>query len=304
MRRAQMIMLIAVMAVLGISGAAQALVVSGGVNGQVGVAPVPGSVTVSSQAGSCSDPWLAADLGGPNVPLGGLCWHSGGSVLHGAETFAITWGPIRYDWATTRDYLEQYLRNVADSSNTLGSPYAVATQYQAANRHLYGGGCIDFGSTGGSTCRFPNAVLPAPGRDFPTAKGCPSDPKTKNLSYDPVGQGADPLTGKIPNCYLLTDSDIQHELSQMISDMGLVGRTQSGYTPLLAFMTPPGVEVCLDDNKTWCSAHSDAASTFCSYHSFLKAGNESVAYVVQPWTAYTDCDPTNMQNLPTPPTAQ
>jgi len=301
MRRAWLTLLITSVSLLGGAGAAQALVVTSGASGHVGVAPVPGSVTLPAQSGTCPDPWLSSDLGGPNMAPGGLCFHNQpNSVLPATETFAITWDQTRHDWSTTRDYLEQFLRDVADSSNTLGSPYAVTPQYKetpnglsAGNKHLYGGGCIDYGVVGESTCRFPNAVVGAQGRDFNgscTASG---------TSYDPVDTSAS--LRQISNSVCLTDGDVQGEVVHMVNDMGLIGRLQPGYQPLLVLMTPPGVDVCVDG--TWCSANSTAKSKFCSYHSFVTVGNQQVAYAVQPWTPFTDCDPTNLQlaNDPTPP---
>ena len=61
--------------------------------------------------------------------LAGRRCDSANAVMHGNETFAITWDPRRWDWATTRDYVEQYLRDVADGSGTFTSPYAVTSQY-------------------------------------------------------------------------------------------------------------------------------------------------------------------------------
>ena len=133
MRRALMIMVLALAALLGLAGGAQALVLSGGASGHVGVATLPGT-PIPTVSGSCQDPWLFTDLGGPILPDGSLCFHAGGSVLHGTETFAITWDPIRYDWATTRDYLEGFLKNVANGSHTLTSPYAVTHAVQG-RRH-------------------------------------------------------------------------------------------------------------------------------------------------------------------------
>jgi hypothetical protein len=304
MRRAWLIIMTTAAALLGVSSAAQALVLSAGGSGHVGVAPVPGT-TVPSQSGTCTDPWLAQDLGGPNLPLGALCWHGqANSVLPATETFAVTWDPTRHDWATTRDYLEGFLKNVAGASGSLGSPYAVTTQYRespngipAGNKHLYGGGCIDYGVVGQSTCRFPNAVVPAAGRDFPSSQTC----KVSGASYDPVDSSAS--GNALTNSVCLTDADIQAELTHMVNDMGLIARTQYGYQPLLALMTPPGVEVCVDGAGTWCSANSTAKSQFCSYHSYVTVGGQQVAYVVQPWTAYTNCDPTEIPALPNPPSA-
>ena len=149
--------------------------------------------------------------------------------------------------------------------------------------------------TGEATCRFPNAVLPAPGRNYPNPQNC----TPSGASYDPTdptASGAD-----ITNSVCLLDSDIQPELRQMVTDMGLIGRTQSGYTPLLAVMLPPGVEVCVDGG-TWCSVNSAAAQQFCSYHSYLSVDGHQIAYSVLPWSAYTTCDPVNVPALRPNPT--
>ena len=262
----------------------------------VGVALVPGTrgnlatagvPTVSSSA-PCSDPWLSSDLGGPLLPPDGLCWNGGGAtpsnaVIHGNETFAITWDATqpRSYWAATRDYVEQFLKDVADGTGTLSSPYAVTTQYsdqggRAANASKYGGGCIDYGNPGGSACQFGNTIGTGPGNPYPTSRGC-----------------------TVPNASVcLTDSQVQTELATMITNMGLVGRTQPGYTPLLVLLTPSGVTTCLGANSSLCSANSGASARFCSYHSHVEVGGTNFAYVVQPWTVHTACDE---PKLPLPP---
>ncbi len=116
-----------------------------------------------SSSGPCTDPWLSADLGGPSLANWGICYR-GGSVMHKNETFALTWdAPTRTAhsayWSLTRGYVEQFLRDVADSSGSLNSPYAVTPQYhdssgRAQNASVYGGGCIDYGSVGGSACEY------------------------------------------------------------------------------------------------------------------------------------------------------
>src|SRR5579884_49950 len=117
-----------------------------GVLGSVGV-PYVGS------SGQCADPALTPDLVLPDT---GLCWH-GGPVLHRNESFALTWDPTRSYWSGTRSYVEQFLRDVANGSGTLTSPFALTSQYsdghtvrtpyrdwqgRAQNESVYGGGCI------------------------------------------------------------------------------------------------------------------------------------------------------------------
>jgi hypothetical protein len=265
---------------------AQALVVSDQGN-TYGVALVPGTRGDLAKAGTpavtssapCQDPWLAPDLRGPGLPNAGLCYH-GGAVMHGNETFAMTWDPNRTYWATTRNYVEQYLRDVADGSGTLSSPYAVTGQYRdaggrAANDSLYGGGCIDYGFVGGSACRFPNAIKTGAGRDYP-ASDCPVPPTSNNTC--------------------LTDDKLKIELTNMITDMQLVNHIQPGHTPLLVLLTPPGVETCFDSSGKLCSANSASTAQFCSYHSHLNVGGTEFAYVVQPWTAGTSCDDLNVSS--------
>src|SRR5947209_10739716 len=75
-----------------------------------GVAMEPGSSLPAGMAvtasGTCSDPQLAYT---PDLSFAGgsspLCWR-GGTVMHGNETFALTWDPYRRYWAGTRGYVE------------------------------------------------------------------------------------------------------------------------------------------------------------------------------------------------------
>src|SRR5947208_1036749 len=134
MRRPLTILLASLAALFATASAAQAVMVSVG-GSQYGVALVPGTdrvaagvTTAPAPGGSPCDPWLAPDLAFP-TPVSGLCWH-GGPVMRSNQTFDLTWDPIRSDWATTRDYVEQFLRDVANGSGTLTSPYAVTTQYR------------------------------------------------------------------------------------------------------------------------------------------------------------------------------
>jgi PKD domain len=234
------------------TSAAQAIVVND--NGtEAGVAllpstrgtPLPSGVTAVTATGSCNDPWLSTDLGGPSIH-GGLCYRGGG-VMHENETFALTWDQPRAYWSQTRGYVEQFLRDVADSSGSLNTPYAVTTQYRdqggrAQNASVFGGGCIDYGSTGGSACEFGNPT--GAGHDYPS-NGC-----------TPGGNSFIAMSLIMWNEDCLTDAQLQGELSTMIAQTGILGRTKPGYTPLVTLLLPPGVVACLDASDTLCSANN------------------------------------------------
>lgn len=276
-----------------VSSGAQAVVLNMGAAGKAGVALVPGSsvsgLPVATSTSSCNDPWLSSDLGGPTVPPGGLCFN-GGSVMHRNETFALTWDPSRMYWSTTRDVVEQFMKDVANGSGTLSSPYALTSQYndaggRAANDSKYGGGCIDYGVP--APCLLGTNEATLHGNPYP-ASGCP------------VTGGSYIYPGNTPNTTCLTDAQIQAELQAMVSRLQSVGNVVSGYSPMIVLLTPPGVEVCLDSAGTVCSSNSSATNQFCSYHSELTSSN--FAYVVQPWTAYTQCDEPKLPKLSANPT--
>jgi PKD domain len=211
-----------------------------------GVNAVPGS--------GCTDPWLSFDLGGPSMPDAGLCYR-GGSVIHKNETFALTWdSPQTSPWALhnyfsqTHGYVERFMRDVADASGSAGSPFAVTPQYndaggRAQNASVFGGGCTDLGGTGGASCEFGGVT--AAGHDFP-ASACPSGHGDSFVDTNIVVQ----------NDVCVTDAQIQSELQSMISQTGIIGRTQPGYTPLVSLLLPPGVVSCLDTSGTVCSANN------------------------------------------------
>jgi hypothetical protein len=304
MRRFTLIILTLVASLLS-AASAQAVVVTDAGN-TAGVALVPGSslpagVTAVTAGGPCSDPFLAADLGGPVMGAGGLCYH-GGPVVHRNEIFALTWDPQRAYWQTTRGYVEQFLGNVANGSGSLASPFAETPQYQdasgrALNASKYGGGCVDFGVTGGATCRFGSSNSSVAGTNYPTSGNCP----TTGQSWIFTGS-----SGFGANFTCVTDAQIQSELSTVISETGILGLTQPGYTPVVTLLTPPGVETCLDSAGTLCSANSTASGLFCSYHSQVNVGGTEVTYVVQPWTPYSpkgsasQCDESGLPPLKNP----
>jgi PKD domain len=243
-----------------------------------------------TSSGPCHDPALPPDL---ILRPGGLCWH-GGPVVHRNETFAFTWDSGRAYWQTTRNYMEQFLGDVADGSGTFTSPYAITGGYsnasgRAANSALYGGRCIDFGHAGGSACKFGSINGSGPGHGYPGSGGC----LASGTSY-----------GSATNVACLTDVQIQDEIKTMVQQTVMLGRVAKGYTPIVVILTPTGVEDCLDAGGTVCSANSNALAQFCSYHSQVEVGGADVAYVVQPWTPYTSCDEPDVPDLPTNPTPQ
>lgn len=285
--------LMCIVSMMAVASGAQAIVV----NDQgttAGVALVPGSslpagVTAVTSNPPCVDPALSLDLsfGGQLhvLPNNGLCYH-GGPVMHANETIAEVWDPKPHsDYAS--QYVEQFLRDVADASGSLGSPYSVTTQYtdgggRAGNASLYGGG-YDTSATG-----------------YP-ANGCSP---TGNWHYYLTSNGMYIDAPPYPqNDVCLTDAQLQSELRAMVAQEGLVGHIQPGYSPLLVFLMPPGVEVCLDSAATLCSANSNAAAVggqFCSYHSQVAVGGQTFGYVVQPWTSQTSCDEPDSPKFPTP----
>ena len=236
-----------------------------------------GIPTVTSSM-TCSDPALTSDF---TLPSEGLCAH-GGPVAHANETFALVWDPHPHaDYAAP--YVEQFLRDAADGSGGLGSPFSIATQYsdaggRAANSSLYGGG-YDFAA------------------GYP-ANGC-TVTGTHHYASTPGG------LVDIPNDICLTDAQIKTELQSMVTQNGIIGRTQPGHTPVLVLLTPPGVETCLDASGNLCSANSDPthapgsvanpAPQFCSYHSQVNVGGTVLDYVVQPWSTQTPCDEPDAQ---------
>lgn len=242
--------------------------------------------------GPCIDPNLSSDFGS-SLPINGLCWHNG-SVIHQNETFALTWDPDRRYWETTRNYIEQFLSDVAAGSGSGSSPFALTSQYtdssgRAKNQSVFGGGCIDYGDPGGYTCEWGDTNGNGEGNNYPS-NGC--TPTGTNEFAETAYGGLDAS----PNDICLTDAQIKDELdgagsfAGMIPLSGMLSRVKSGYTPVVDVLTPPGVEVCLDSAGTLCSANGGSSVQFCSYHSQVNVNGTEVAYVVQPWTAETGCD--------------
>ena len=292
-------------------------------NGPASPGVLPVGLQVPNPSGSCYDPSLAPDLTWQTTGLvSPLCYH-GGAVLPGNETYALTWDPDRRYWATTKQYVEQFLSDVGAASGSFGSPFAVTPQYmgsngRAGNVSLYAGGCTDYGnptndpSQGGYSCQFGANRSSGTGYNYPI-----DDPNighndctaTGTNSWGPTPNG--PLGTGASDDVCLTDGDIKAELQRMLPQMGLPGgnAVKSGIQlqPLVDVLLPSGVEVCLDPAGHVCSANSDSASTqaqFCSYHSQVQLGNREVTYVVQPWTAHLGqgigCDDSDAPNITLP----
>ena len=313
MRRMMLIAFTFVVVSLLGTASAGAVVIDMPGSGRYGVTLVPGarptlaanSITTVTPPPPCADPWLPSDF---ILHDYALCYE-GGPVVHKNETFMVSWDPHRLDWQSTRNYMEQYLKDVATgsaSSGTVefGSPYALSSQYHdAGGRALYdsryGGGCVDFGQPGGSACKFASAVATGPGHSD-LGSDCPAGGGTDSFFQFPDGS-----FNNGPNGYCITDDQIRSEVAAMVSDMGLLGRTQLGYTPLIVLRTPDGVVDCLDAAGKVCSANGASPVPFCSYHAQVSVGSTIVDYVVQPWSAsgfsyHTGCDDPGPPDWPNP----
>jgi PKD domain len=268
--RRYLLIALSLMIPLTAAGNAQAVVVNdGGTIAGVSIVPItrsdpfPTGVSAVTSGGSCNDPWLSSDLGGPLLSSGALCYR-GGPVINKNETFALTWDQQRAYWSGTRGYAERFLRDVADGSGKLSSPFAVTQQYngsansqypagggRAENTSTYGGGCIDNGTVGGSACDFGASSVNGAGHDFP-ANAC----KPSGGSFGGAGSAT-------TNTTCLSDAQLQGELQTMIQQTGIASRTSPGYTPLVTLLMPPGVVTCLDAPGSGvtgklCSANGDS----------------------------------------------
>src|ERR1700733_9192198 len=168
---------------LAVAASTQAVVINdSGTDYGVALVPgtnLPGNVPAVTSSGTCTDPSLSPDLQWLTTGLvSPLCYH-GGSVLPENETYVLTWDPDRRYWATTRQFVEQFLSDVATSSGGLGSPFAITPQYtmdngnvSAQNKSVFAGGCIDYGTSAGSpsgyTCQFGANRPSGTGNDYPS----------------------------------------------------------------------------------------------------------------------------------------
>jgi hypothetical protein len=273
-----------------------------GTSGDLAAAGVP----VVTAGPSCSDPWLAADLWRGvqyGLPLGALCYQ-GGQVLHANETVDVTWDPLRRYWQDTKQYMERFLRNVADASGSLSSPFALTTQYRdgtgrAGDQSRYGGGCIDFGNPGGYTCTLGDGAGSGTGANYPN--GGVGDCASMISGDSAPAMLPDGAYGSIANDVCLTNGDIRAEVASIVSSTNFEHLHLPGYTPVVDVLLPAGVEVCLDSSGSLCSANGSTkavAARFCSYHAWTAVDGVQVPYVVQPWTSGTACDEPGAPAIP------
>lgn len=225
-----------------------------------GISPVTSTGTCADPAAGGEPDILSAGSWPLSAPAKPLCWH-GGPVMHANETFALEWegqSPNTY-WSTTKAYVQNYLSDVAGNSGQLDSPYADTTQYwdgataqnRAANSSIFGGGCDDNGT---AKCKFGSITGSGPGNPLPSSSDCPV---TGDNIWGGLAGGGEPQT--IQNNLCVTDSDIQHEVTSLIANDGLIQYTRPGHTPLVTVLTAPGVDVCLDGTGALCSANARLA---------------------------------------------
>ena len=278
-RRLILVIASALLASMAIAASAQAVLVND--NGtEYGVALTPNTTLPAglqvSTSGSCNDPSLAPDLSWATIgDVSPLCYH-GGSVLTSNETYVLTWDPDRRYWATTRQYVEQFLSDVASASGTFGSPFALLPQYtetvngqlvHAQNKSVFAGGCVDYGNNSGGqtgyTCQFGANAPSGTGNNYPT-NGC--TPSGTNVWYGddngPLGDEPNPASNDV----CLTDAQIKTELQDMLPQMGLPGGNRPGISRwstccsqrvLRCALTPPATSA----RPTALRARSSAVTT-------------------------------------------
>ncbi|MBV8430106.1 MAG: PKD domain-containing protein [Solirubrobacterales bacterium] len=274
-------------------------------------------IPLVNSTGPCADPAASTEpdilqagswpLSAPTQPI---CWHSG-PVMHSNETFALEWegqAPNTY-WSTVKNYVHNFLSDVAAASGGLNTPYAITTQYwdgpsvqdRAANSSVFGGGCDDNGT---ANCKFGSITGSGAGNPLPSpndANNCEVGKVTGNNVWGGT-YGGGPAT--IPNNLCITDSEIKGEVTSLIDNDGLIKYTEPGHTPLVTVLTPPGVVVCLDQAGTLCSANgrltppaptlTPAASNQNTTTQQIPAGS---------WNVVLTYDTTSGETLPSAPTS-
>ena len=153
-RRLVLALTCTVLASLAVVASAQAIVVNDD-GTEAGVALVPNARQVGStttgylngagisrvtSSGTCQDPAASTEpdiLSAGSWPLSvapysaqPICWQ-GGPVMHANETFTLEWEgqSPKTTGRPTKTYVQNFLRDVADSSGQLVNPYSDTTQY-------------------------------------------------------------------------------------------------------------------------------------------------------------------------------
>ena len=167
-----------------------------------------------------------------------LLYHSG-PVIHANTVYAIYWVPSGYSVSSGYESLiNRFFSDVAADSGKTSNVYFSDTQYYDT---------VNGDVSGQSTFAGPVSDSDA----FPS-NGC-RDRYTK---------------------VCLTDSQLQHEISHVISTHGL----PTGLGTVYFLFTPKAVGSCYGS--------SCAYSYFCAYHSWIGSGNTATLYANMPYAAY------------------
>jgi hypothetical protein len=196
---------------------------------------------------------------------------TGAPVLASSRVYAIYWDPTDNYYGDWQNSIDTFLQAMGAGSGSLGSVFAVDSQYtDAANQHAsyrstFMGAVTDTEKYPAATCIDPK---PLEGTGFP---------------------------GHEPNqIACLTDTQVRAQLETFIAQHSL----PKGMGTIFYVLTPPGVTVCLNEAGGPSGRCSDYAETeesyehsFCSYHSDINtdkapSGDAStILYAVIPWSA-------------------
>jgi hypothetical protein len=196
------------------------------------------------------------------APSGSFTNNSGNAVVDGASVYVVYWDPGAWfhpEWVRNVD---TFVNQLGASSGEFGTIFAALGQYRD------------------------RANVPA-GYHF-VFKGSYSD----TAPY-PTGKCSDqePLTVGQITC--VTDAQVREQLQSFIAGKG----TPKGMNAIYYMLTPPGVDVCLDEASTHCSDYTGAKggtsykNSFCSYHGAINPDNavegdgSTILYATIPWSA-------------------
>ena len=202
--------------------------------------------------------------------------------MHANETFAVTWDPHRLDWQTGRDYVEQFLKDVADGSGSLSSQYAA--HRPVPRLPVVAPATPPSTAAAASTSvspAAPPASLRARSRQVPvtttsaaTARSAvrTTSGRTRAARGDRTPtRTASPTTRSGPRC------------RRWWRD-GAARTHAAGLHAADRAADAAGRRHCLDVAGKVCSANGVSTAQFCSYHAQASVGGTTVSYVVQPWT--------------------